>query len=268
MPRGGVLGWSIISLFGAALGVSVAFMAVRVRAYNRVQPPAQWHFEQYQARTFPFQGREVDVQDAKMEDGTPALRVRYGSLVRLIPVMRPLLESLGDLGGYEESVAVLAFAPVRLGKIEVNWRSGEGVRLVIVARSTAGYSAETWGGVRVKDWWFDLYELRADGTIVQSRGQFPDSRGRLPALLPGGAGASPGGVPITMLRERSWEWQAALFAVPRAQVSRYRFKTDAVGGTPDAAGMGWTLPAAGVSAMGVVLGVLLVGSASVARRTV
>lgn len=282
------LGLPITLIAAAAMGGCVFLMAQRVRAFYDAQPAAQWHFQQSQSRTFTFKGREVDLQDARMPDGTPALRLRFGDAERLIPTGAPLIENLPELDGYRERVAVLSFGPMDKGEIKVDWFTGQGVRLAIVSRSTAGYDQNTWGAVRVKDWWFDVYELRDDGTITQRAMQFPDRRGRLPANEEAKARAASGesrvasgaqggdlataNAPLKVveeIKERSWEWQAALYAIPQTQISRYRFKNDAVDGVkgvPGAEGMRWTLPAAGVSAMAMVGGIVLMGFERVGRR--
>lgn len=255
-----VLGWVVLGASALALCGSVMAMAHRVSAFNDVSQPSRWHFEQSFSRVRTFKGRQVELREAKTDSGAPALLLVWGDQQRLIPVIPPIVPNLPDLDGYENAVALLAYAPIKQGDVQVNWQTGEGSSLVVVSRSTAGYTPDTWGAVRVKDWWFDFYELRDDGQIVHRSMQFPDRQGRLPAQV-----ETPG-APIEELKERTWEWQAALFAVPKAQVSRYRFKTDAVAGTSTVEGMRWTLPAAGFSAMGVVLGIVLVGGERVARR--
>lgn len=276
------LGLPITLIAAAAMGVCVFLMAQRVRAFYDAQPAAQWHFQQSQSRTFTFKGRTVDLQDARMADGSPALRLRYGDVEQLIPTGAPLIENLPELDGYRERVAVVSFAPMDRGDIKVDWFTGQGVRLAIVSRSTAGYDQDTWGAVRVKDWWFDVYELTDDGRVVRRAMQFPDRRGRLPAneeakaraasgesRVASGADEANAPAPLKVveeIKERSWEWQAALYAIPQTQISRYRFKNDAITGVEGVEGMRWTLPAAGVSAMVMVGGFVLMGFERVGRR--
>jgi hypothetical protein len=118
----------------------------------------------------------------------------------------------------------------------------------------------------VKDWWFEFVELLPTGELGPTRlMQFPaprDPQGRAPALIPD---RETGVVPnpaIETIQERSWEWTAALHAVPKGQVSRLRFKNTAV------SAMGWTLPTSGGALLGAIVfgGVLL--STRVTRRTV
>lgn len=280
MSRAFALGLALVCAGSAVLALSVYAMAQRVSTFYQAEPAARWHFEKTLRRFFTFHARPVEIADAATPAGSPALRVRFGPTERLIPVASPLLPNLADLDAYREFAAVLAFAPVERGEIRVNWDDARGARLVIVTRDTAGYDEKTWGAVRVKDWLFHLYELHENGEISARVVQFPDRRGRVPAevyarddLRAAGKDVPPmpedGGPRLTsveLVQERSWEWQAALFAVPDAQVSRYRFKQDAVAGSEQNRGMGWTLPAAGFSAMGAMLGVIMIGGDRATRR--
>ncbi len=253
-------GWLLASVSAAGALLSAYFMAYRVAAFNEAAHPSRWHFDRTFSRSREFKGRTVELQDAKLENGAPALRLTFADQKRLIPVTPPLVPNLPDLAAYEESVALLAYAPIKDGDIQVNPETGEGSSLALVVRNTAGYDAASWGAVRVKDWWFDIYELRDDGTIRHRVMQFPDRRGNLPAKVEQPSAS------VEELQERSWEWQAALHAVPKSQISRYRFKTDAVKGDEGIEGMRWTLPAAGFSTMGLVVGVVLIAGDRVSRR--
>lgn len=236
------------------------FMARRVDHYNTTQLPARWHVQESLSREFEFKGRKVSVSDDQTAAGHPALRLRYGDQEVVIPTHRPPVANLPDLGGYKEWFAVLAFCPIVDGQFNVNWFSGEGVKLVAIVRDTAGFDEDTWGSVRIKDWLFHLYELRDDGTINHRLMQFPDRKGKLPALAENKDRA------VEQIPERSIEWQAALYAIPQTQISRYRYKTDAITGNTLTEGMGWTLPVAGFSAMGVALGVIVMAVSGGKRR--
>lgn len=260
MNTGRLLGGLLIaaSLVGV-LGGTYA-MARRVDRYNNAQPPSRWHVQESLTRNFEFKGRKVSVTDDQTEAGHPAVRLRYGAQEVLIPAHRPPVMNLADLGGYKEWFAVLFFGPIVSGEFNVDWFTGEGVRLMAVVRDTAGFDEDTWGSVRVKDWLFHMYELRDDGTIHHRLMQFPDRKGKLPAL------AENKDLPVEQIQERSMEWQAALYAIPQTQISRYRFKTDAITGNDYSIGMGWTLPVAGFSAMGVALGIIVMAVSGGKRR--
>lgn len=192
----------------------------------------------------------------------------------------PAVNAFKDLSVYEEWLAPIAFAPLKDGKLDPAVVTGRNVRYAVVNRRGAeGYDAQTWGAVRVKDWTFDIIEFKADGSLSARVVQFPDRRGRLPAEVYAREELAKQGKPVPelppvgprltqveMLQERSWEWGVALFAVPKSQVSRYRYKVDAVDGTDNTPGMGWTLPAAGVGVLTLTLGVGLMLSSTVRRR--
>ena len=57
---------------------------------------------------------------------------------------------------------------------------------------------------------------------------------------------------ITPLQERTWQYQAALHAIPKLNVPKYRFKDTAM------KAMGWTLPVAMFSGLGVIAGIALI----------
>lgn len=198
----------------------------------------------------------------------------------LLRVNPPAVNAFRDLSVFEEWLAPLAFAPLKDGQLDPAVSTGKNVRYAVVNRRGAeGYDAKTWGAVRVKDWTFDIIEFNPDGSLTARVVQFPDRRGRLPAEVYAREDLAKQGQPVPelppkgprltqveMLEERSWEWGAALFAVPKSQVSRYRYKVDAVDGTNETPGMGWTLPAAGVGVLTLTLGVGLMLSSTVRRR--
>jgi len=256
-------------------------MAQRVEQFYQDDPIERWHFEMSDIRVSEFAGREVAFTDAQLPDGRAGLEIRYGQSVLGLPVYTPPAKDLKDLGVYDEWFQPLYFAPIQDGEVAVDWRSGAGVRMVVVNRRTAGYNEATWGLVRVKDWTFDVLELKPDGTIDRRELQFRDRRGNLPIevelrrqLLADGKPVPEKSVKLSMvepIEPRTWEWQAALFAVPKLQISRYRFGTDAINGIADPRGTSWTLPVTAFAFLGILAGIALmlsanIGHASIARR--
>jgi hypothetical protein len=252
------IGLALVLACGPLAVFSAWQMAERVRMFNLAEAADRFHFEPTSQRNFEFAGRKVSFEDTRTEAGTSAVKLTYGDKSVLLEVKDPPA-ALPDLLGYSEWLRPLYFAPIKDGVVAVDWRNSQGVRLAVVNRTTAGYDERTWGSVRVKDWIFDVLELKADGTIEQKRMQFRDRRGRLPA-----AQADPK-TDILAIDERTWQWQAALYAVPRLQVSRYRFGSDAVDGNEGTPGMGWTLPATGFAGMGMFVGIGLLMAGSVRR---
>ncbi|HZW07989.1 MAG TPA: hypothetical protein VFF65_12775, partial [Phycisphaerales bacterium] len=272
-----------VSLLGA--GVGTYFMARRAQAFNATLPD-QFLFKAQSGREISAFGRPITLQDTTTTvhgQEQAAVRVTYGDAAVTIPVIAPKVKDFKDLSTYEESFRVLSFAPIKDGKADIKPFADDNWRAIIVARETRpGFDQDTWGEVRVKDWTWVIYELLPQGGIDGPRTvQYRDRRGRTPAevyardeLKKAGKEAPPlpeqGGPRLTAvepIQERSWEWQAALFTVPKMQVSRYRFRSDAVGGTSEAEGMGWTLPLTGFSLMGMVAGcgLVMAGRAGVQR---
>ena len=254
-----------LALVSGLLGALGAWtMATRIQSFNRAEAAsARWHFERIDARSTTFAGRKLTITDTRSDQDTSAMKIQYGDTIFTLDVKEPPA-ALPDLSAYTEWLSPLFFAPIKDGEISVDWTTGDGVRLAIVNRTTAGYDERTWGSVRVKDWIFDVIELKTDGTIDRKRMQYRDRRGRLPASInEKGETVQTDIIPI---EERTWQWQAALFAVPRLQISRYRYGSDAVQGTLNTPGMGWTLPVTGLAAMGLFVGVVMVMAGSVTRK--
>jgi hypothetical protein len=263
----------LLALLGT--GISGVAMARRAATFNQTLPDL-FHFERQFAREFFFRGKPVSLQDSKTPDGQPALTLRFGDATATLRVHPPSVPNFVDLAVYEEHVTVLSFQPLQAGQKTADPYSDKDWRAVVVNRRTPeGWQQETWGNVRVRDWVFEVFELTADGTITKRQMQFPDRRGRLPAEVDARREAAAEGrtlpdgpldLGIEKIQERTWEWQACLFSMPRAQVSRYRFRTDAIDGSGSQPGMGWTLPFMGVSILGAVVGGLMMMLASTKRE--
>lgn len=232
----------------AALFVASGWaMVARIRDYYSAAPPPRFFFKAASDRSFDIDGRPVTLTDELTPDGRAAVRVRYGPDEAVLAVLAPPLRNFKDLSVYEESLRLLAFAPLEAGRVEADVEKGPGVRFVVVSRNPApGHETEQVGLVGTKLWTFETLEFKRGGGFDRHTLQFRDSRGNLPALK-----ADPG-AKVEPIEERSWQWQAALWAMPRLYASRYKYKADAF----DA--MGWTLPTAGFSMLGVVVGLGLV----------
>jgi hypothetical protein len=258
MTRPSQIGLALCLLCGVAFVTSGWFMARRVRDYYDAVPPPSHLFVNVSARTFEAFGKPVRLTDAQTDGDTPALRVEFADRSLLLPV-HPPTAPLPDLEGYNEWLEVLAFAPMTDGRVKLDeaalLRGEPGARLVIVKRNAApGFEDDPGGLVARTRWTFDFVELTPAGDITTRRMQFRNRRGELPALKDDPAAA------VAPIEERSWEWQAALFTIPKLHISSYRYKTDAVDGSDQHPGMGWTLPVAGFSALGLTLSLALFAS--------
>lgn len=263
----------------AALGVSGSAMARRVAEWNQrndtPEHPGSYHFERNvdwrpEIRAARFKDATLEFEETFVDAGSaegggeavrrPAIVMRWGvsgaePTRREFPVIAAPARGFKDMSSYEESFAVLTFVPVVQGQRLDN--EPERVRLVVVSRRT-DYDPATWGAVRVKEWWFEFVELLPGGKLGPVRlMQFPaprDPQGRAAALIPDPQTGVVSNPAVETIQERSWEWTAALHAVPKGQISRLRFKATAV------SAMGWTLPTAGFAILGtLVTGAMLVG---------
>ncbi len=265
------IGLCITLLCGGVLLVSALVMARRVANYYETNPASRWHFEEQINRQFTAYDKAVTIEDIAVDPAKAALgvdaqiRVTFGDQSTVLDVHKPVVPTFRDLTVYGEHMAVLLYAPIEAGQLKMDAQGLADARWIIInRRSAAGFTPDTWGAVRVRDWVFDLVELRPDGTIARSVMQFPAKDRKTNELFVPAKREDPNSE-VVMIPERSWQWGAALFAVPKSQVSRYRFRTDAVAGTDGSDGMGWTLPAAAFSCMGLLIGVGLMMSSSVKR---
>ncbi|CAN5842504.1 hypothetical protein BH11PLA1_BH11PLA1_23820 [soil metagenome] len=244
--------------------VSAWCMAQRVKDYYLAMPPARWHFEALKDRNISVLGQTLAVRDAELVPGVPAVEIAFGTQSVKLPVHAPVAPNYTDLTVYDDWLAVLGYVQIKEGVVTA--AAGEKPRYVIVnRREPTGFSPDTWGAVRIKDWTFDFVELNADGTMTRTLWQFP-SRDRNTGQLYLPAQRDDPTLAVEMIQERSWQWQAALFAIPKSQISRYRYLTDAVAGSAGAAGMGWTLPVAGFAIMGAMVGGMMWMAGSVGKR--
>ncbi|MGD9688598.1 MAG: hypothetical protein AB7K52_03455 [Phycisphaerales bacterium] len=246
------LGIALVSASAALVAISTAFMARRVAAYYEANPPPRHIFHQIKDRRFRIWDRQIELTDARTPEGAPALRVSIDAEPYLLPCHAPKVQNLPDLGGYDDWVAVATFAPLEQGEVQRDpMGPGHELRLVVVSRNAApGHDDDMGGLVGRKFWTFDFVELRPDQTFTRRVLQFPaykytSGKKYLPALE-----ADPQ-ADVEPIAERSWEFQAALLAIPKLHVSNYRYRTTGV------SAMGWTLPGAGFGVMGIIAGIVL-----------
>ena len=120
------------------------------------------------------------------------------------------------------------------------------------------------GSINRKQWTFEIVEFTNDGDILPIRTvQFQSTDRRTGELYLPASRDNPAST-IEPIAERSWEFQAVLYAIPKLQIANYRYKTDAVSGSRNAPGMGWTLPAAAYSMIVAIVGAIML---AVGRRT-
>lgn len=253
------IGFIIAVVCAALLCVSVVSMTARVKTYNARAEFPQYQFKPVTTRDLTVWGRPLRISDATLE-GASAIRIEFGNLSIVSPIKAPPAPDLPKLVGYAEWLAVLDISeyPPRT-RVEPTTPPA-GRRVVIVKRNPAeGYDPDTWGSVRRADWTFDFFVLTPEGTIERELWRFPRSERGERALAERARAAAASGrsddadarlFAIKPLEERSWQFATALFVIPSLQVPKYKFKDDAV------SAMGWTLPVAMFSALGLTVGIV------------
>lgn len=240
-------------VFAALLMGSIAELTRRVLAHLREHPTVMPTFIEVDSRGFTFAGRPVSLTDVD-DRGVPTLVVRYGDReLRLrvtIPTRHEALKDIG-LAAHRDWFRVLRFVETSgIASEEVEARVARGEltdRLVLVTRTPRqGVDPETWGQVWKRDWVFDFYELKPDGTIESQRLRFPATKRDKPYAE-------------GELRERTWQYEAALLTMPPSGQPKGKYRNEAV------RAMGWTWPAAAFSSMGLVISLVIWSTARVRR---
>ncbi len=235
--------------------VSGLFMALRVSDYYKANPPPRHLLQKIDDRNIAIWEKPLALADTTTPDGHAALHIAFGDTTVLFPCHRPKAPGIKDLDGYEDWLALVAFAPMKEGRVLLDPQSPESaasdLRLVLVSRNAApGHDDDMGGLVGRKLWTFTLLEFHPDGTTTQREVQFPaykftTGRKYLPAEE-----ADPE-TKVEPIEERSWEFQVALLAIPKLHISNYRYRNTGVNA------MGWTLPGTGFGMMGVIGGIVL-----------
>lgn len=267
MERGRRYAWCIM-LGGAALFcAAIVPMARRIAQYNASANIPTFHAEPIAGRTLRVDGFPVaTLTDVEAGRGEGAIRLDYGGKETLIPVKRPPALNLPTLAGYDEWLKPLAIYPVvRDDKGQQTRVAGSERFIIVVRRTPEGFDPETWGEVRRIDWVFDYYELKRDGTVEQLTRRWPRSYGSENRLQKEAAGKSEGLTPeqlaaskklaaLQPLKQRTFEYYAAMFVIPKLNVPQYKF-TDTAFRTEV---LGWTLPSAMTAVLAFTGGLVFV----------
>lgn len=231
--------WWILALVSlAALAPSAWVMFDRAAAYYRAAEREQYVFSPVASRGFEYAGRAVALTDVPEPTGAGGVgvAVRYGDEELVLPAtIEPGREELPGLVRHEDWLRVLRFVPRggrTMADLERAIAAGEvRDRIVIVVKRPRSVDSRT-GHVWRKEWSFDFYELTPEGGFRVERLHYPTNR----------AGHEP---KAGQLAPGSWQLEAALMLMPAGTRPARSFTDDAI------AAMGWTLPAAGVSLLGL-----------------
>jgi hypothetical protein len=244
-----LMGLVLAMACAAVLLASVNEMVRRVSTFHKQSGHETYVFSRIGVRSFSYADRPVTIEDDVDENDQRFVVVRYGDETLRLPVTIPGIEGLPGLGRYENWLAVLRFAPLSgrtVQQLQQDIETGSvRDRLAIVTRTPRpGSESGSWSEVWRHDWIFDLYEFMPDGSIEHDRRRFPVSKGY-------GRSAGSDDWGVEELAEGSWQFQAALFVMPKTRSPKYTYIDDG------RASMGWTLPVASLSSLGLIAAIII-----------
>jgi hypothetical protein len=233
------------------LGFSINAMAGRVNKFNADADRKLWTFsDPIDTRAFRYAGREVAIKDTTGPDGKELVVTTYGEReLKLTPSITPKDPKLPGLFRHADWFKVFRFAEYpKKGSVR-DFRDSleEGKdRLVFVTRRPLTTADPRTGEVWARDWTFDFHEFLPDGTIHTEGFRLPKTKGDIKTPKPNEL--SPG----------TWQMEAALRLMPPTPADSLNlgrptaaFKKDAV------SVMGWTLPVATLTALGLMISLAL-----------
>lgn len=219
---------------------------------------------------FIFQGHtvridRVDIDPASTPFNKPrALRVAYRGQSVDFPIVERDTQVLPGLLGVDQWFRVLPMVTGARSEEDAaaKLESGElRPRMVIAARYPAeGFDEESWGLVRRSEWGYWLAELHPEDPEPISL--VKKTYRELDALHTPGKHTPAELIPTPEQRSRDLWQHYAMQQVTPSQFFRAKDRNlDSA-----LAAMGWTWPAAGVSGLGVIIGLGLLGAARVGNR--
>lgn len=258
--------WLVAIAALLVMAFSAYAMARRVSAFHRERPREVYAFQRVNIREFHYAGRPVTLTDEKDASGETYLNVRYGDDHLRLRASIPGDPRLPGLTPHDDWLRVLRFAAATgTGIDELQRRMSAGEvpdRLVLVTRTPGpGADPHSWGEVNRKAWKFDFYELNPAGGFDHQRLAFPTKKRKSfaqamkadqlkaqqeQALAAGGdeaAQARLAEADTGVLRENTWQFQAALMVMPPARGPSATFTDDGLHA------IGWTMAAFSLSTL-------------------
>lgn len=235
MPRATKRPLFLSTLCLVVLLVSVTAMTRRLVEHNKAKPREQHVFQPVNERAFRYANREVSIQDFG-EAGREGVEIKYADMTeRLSAAIQPMESQLPGLLRHQDWLRVLRLVTLRGPSESLTQKLDAGMdRLIVVTRRPLLGPDPRSGSYAKKEWAFDFLELLADGSIAKETWKYPHNRAgrdRKPDELP----------------EGSWQENAAIMLMPTFQAPNSSFAYGAV------KAMGWTLPAAGLSGVALIL---------------
>lgn len=239
------LHYTILALaFLAALLATGYLMSSRASRFNAAQDKKLWVFQVIDSRAFQVAGRDVTITDAKNPDGGELVNIKFGERDLVITAsMKPGNPELPGLIRHTDWLKVLRFAEYgRRTPEEFKAHLDEGNdRIAVVVKRPLTTADPRTGAVWSKDWTFDFHELLPDGTIATDGLRLPKTRGD--------KNPKPNELALG-----TWQMEAALHLMPKAPPDSLAIGRPTAAFRGDAMkAMGWTLPAAALSATGLIL---------------
>lgn len=246
---------------GAALilmALSAYAMATRVARYHRERPREVYAFQALNIREFTYAGKPVTLTDEHDATGDTYLNVAYGPDTLRLRATIPGDARLPGLVPHNDWLRVLRFAAATgTGIDELKRRMDAGQtadRLVLVTRTPEpGAEPHSWGEVNRRAWKFDFYELKPAGGFEHQRLAFPVKKHPLANL--GKAKPAEGAEPVdsnaNVLKENTWQFQAALMVMPPARGPSELFTDDGLHA------LGWTMAGFTISTLVCIAAVLV-----------
>lgn len=266
--------WLIASIALLVMAFSAYAMARRVAAYHRDRPREVYAFQRLDTRHFTYAHRPVALVDEKDAVGDTYLNISYGSDKLRLRATIPGDPRLPGLVPHNDWLRVLRFAAATGTSIDAlskKMDAGEvRDRLVFVTRTPQpGADPHSWGEVNRKAWKFDFYELKPEGGFDHQRLAFPVKQRKSfaqalkadqakarqeAAAAEGSAAPDADDVATGVLRENTWQFQAALMVMPPARGPSATFTDDGLHA------IGWTMAGFTISTLvGIAAVVTAVG---------
>jgi hypothetical protein len=231
-------------LFLTGLLVSGYSMAGRAARFNTAQDKKLWVFRAVDIREFRVGDRAVSIADSRSESGDDVVLVKFGDReLKLASTIKPGDPALPGLVRHADWLKVLRFADYGRRSPEefkAHLEEGNDRIAIIVKRPLIGPDPRT-GNTWQRDWTFDFHELLGDGTIQTESLRFPRTRGdKIPKP--------------NELKSGTWQMEAALHLMPRTPPDSLAVGRPTAAFRGDAMkSLGWTLPAATLSATGLIV---------------
>lgn len=245
-------GAALAVLSAAVFGAAVWEMSDRLQERREIDPVELHYFITLAADEFEYLGRPVRIKTIAADRGGE-VSVTYGDATSSFPIVGRDVPELGEITRHNDWLRVLLLAGEagnRADQHALMKETAPGSALVLVSRAAApGLDPDTWGSANYKDWVYQFIIFEPDGTLTRFTRTYRE------------LAADP----------HSWEFAAAMNVTPSLHTPAMRSSSPMAypnyGPVRDSINaMGWTWPAAGVSVLTLLIGLMMFGGSYVKRR--